>query len=142
MFVERLSKLCAENGVRITNVIKELNLAKGSVSKWRTGVMPNSETLIKLAEYFKVSADYILGLSDDPTPPNQKSTTEKADEAKVAEILVKMREGNPNRAVIMKYGGDKPYVIDLSDEELEQVDLILEVMREKKKREEENNKQK
>ena len=30
--------------------------------------LPDTDTLIKLCQYFNVSADYLLGLSDEPTP--------------------------------------------------------------------------
>ena len=30
------------------------------------------EAVIKLADYYKVSTDYLLGRTDDPTPPTRK----------------------------------------------------------------------
>lgn len=30
------------------------------------------EVVIKLADYYKVSTDYLLGRTDDPTPPKGK----------------------------------------------------------------------
>ena len=30
------------------------------------------EAVIKLADYYKVSTDYLLGRTDDPTPPKGK----------------------------------------------------------------------
>jgi transcriptional regulator with XRE-family HTH domain len=64
MNVALLENLCEERGEKISNVIKNLNLAKGSISNWRSGSMPNSDAVVKLAGYFGVSTDYLLGLSE------------------------------------------------------------------------------
>ena len=32
---------------------------------------PSMESIIKLCNFFNVSADYLLGLSNDPTPPRK-----------------------------------------------------------------------
>ncbi len=45
---------------------KELGLSNASISYWETGKqMPTAEAIYKLAVYFDVSADYLLGITDD-----------------------------------------------------------------------------
>lgn len=53
-------------------VVKELSIATGSVTKWKNGSIPNGETLVKLADYFNVSIDYLLG-RDAPLQPLSES---------------------------------------------------------------------
>lgn len=77
MFYERLKQLCEERGVALTNVVKELGMSTGNLSKWSSGKIPRSKTLTALSEYFNVSTDYLLGIDalkeksmtilDDPT---------------------------------------------------------------------------
>ena len=55
--------LCLRNGKRPNPVGKEIGLSSGIISKWKNGGIPNGETLMKLARYFNVSTDYLLGLS-------------------------------------------------------------------------------
>ncbi len=63
MFWERFYNLCLRNGKRPNPVGKEIGLSSGIISKWKNGGIPNGETLMKLARYFNVSTDYLLGLS-------------------------------------------------------------------------------
>lgn len=63
MFWERFYNLCLRSGKRPNPVGKEIGLSSGIISKWKNGGIPNGETLIKLAKYFNVSIDYLLGLS-------------------------------------------------------------------------------
>ena len=53
---------------------------KSAVSSWeKRGRQPSQEILIKLAAYFNVSLDFLLGVSDDRTPisTDTKSFAEK-----------------------------------------------------------------
>lgn len=68
MFYSRLTSLCAERGVKVTNVVSELKMGSGNLSNWKSGRMPRGESLSKLADYFHVSTDYLLGRTDDPSP--------------------------------------------------------------------------
>ena len=63
MFWKRFYNLCLRSGKRPNPIGKEIGLSSGIISKWKNGGIPNGETLIKLAKYFDVSVDYLLGLS-------------------------------------------------------------------------------
>ena len=64
MFFERVKSLCEENGVKISNLLSELNMSPGNLTRWKNGTMPDGNTLVKLAQYFHVSTDYLLGIDD------------------------------------------------------------------------------
>lgn len=68
MFYSRLCALCKERGINVTNLISELNFSAGNLSRWKKGGEPRGNTLSKLADYFHVSTDYLLGRTDDPRP--------------------------------------------------------------------------
>ena len=63
---ERLKALRAEKNIGQNLLAKELGLSNASISYWETGKQePTAEAIFKLAKYFNVSSDYILGLTDD-----------------------------------------------------------------------------
>lgn len=61
MFFEIFGKLCAEVGKSPNKIAKELSISSGAVSEWKKGRIPQNATLLKLAQYFGVSVDYLLG---------------------------------------------------------------------------------
>ena len=64
-FGERLQLLRALNGVSQEKFAKALNISRISVSHYETRLRtPDIDVLLKTAEFFGVSADYLLGLSD------------------------------------------------------------------------------
>lgn len=77
MFWENLSKLCAENNTSPTSVIVDLQLSRGSVTSWKNGKVPHHSTLLKIADYFNVSVDYLLtGQKETPTAESDERKTE------------------------------------------------------------------
>lgn len=67
-FWEIYQKLCEENDVRSAKVLTSLGLSTSMTTKWGNGSIPNGETLCKLADYFDVSIDYLLGRSKIKKP--------------------------------------------------------------------------
>ncbi len=63
MFYEMFIRLCDEKGVKPTNVIEELGFSSGNLSRWKGGLEPGRKSLLKIAEYFNVSTDYLIGKS-------------------------------------------------------------------------------
>ena len=68
MFWTRFTQLCNQNNTTPTVVVKQLKIAVGSVTKWKNGSIPNSTTLQKLADYFGVTVDYLLGKEQEKKP--------------------------------------------------------------------------
>lgn len=69
MRADRLKTIRVRNGYTQETLAEEIGTDKKQVSRWEGGVFtPNTETLIKIAQVLNVSADYLLGLSDDPMP--------------------------------------------------------------------------
>lgn len=66
---ERFAKLLDENGVTAYRVSKETGIATATLSDWKNGrSVPKQDKLLKIAEYFDVSLDYLLGKSDIRNP--------------------------------------------------------------------------
>lgn len=71
VFPDRLQDLINNQktlyGKTIDTIGKEMGCSKTSLSEWQNGKKyPNSEQLVKIARYFKVTTDYLLGLTDTP----------------------------------------------------------------------------
>lgn len=60
-FYKRLRDLCEERGMTVNELAKALKLSSGSPTAWKNGAEPRYVTVIKIANYFGVSAGYLLG---------------------------------------------------------------------------------
>lgn len=66
---ERLADLRKDRGLKQVELAKFLNISQRNYSHIESGDYDiPSEVLIKLCLFYKVSADYILGLTDTKTP--------------------------------------------------------------------------
>jgi transcriptional regulator with XRE-family HTH domain len=64
---ERLKKLRNERKITQEELGKKVNVTKVSISGYENGNRnPDTETLQKLADFFEVSTDYLLGRTDNP----------------------------------------------------------------------------
>ncbi|VBB06477.1 Hypothetical protein LUCI_1709 [Lucifera butyrica] len=67
IFCERLRALRSSQNLTLEQLAEELGLVKQTINNWEKGVRaPSLEASIALAEYFNVSLDYLVGLSDKP----------------------------------------------------------------------------
>ena len=62
---KRLKDVREAKGLSQTDIARVLNTTRQQVSKWETGVqMMGVDKYIKLAKYYDISVDYLLGLVD------------------------------------------------------------------------------
>jgi len=67
MFSDRLKELRNVKGVTQKGMAEFLGMLEQSYQKYEYGQRePNFETTIKLADFFDVTLDYLLGRSDNP----------------------------------------------------------------------------
>lgn len=65
VFAQTLYELIKEKGISQSQLADYLKVRQQTVSKYTYGkVEPGFDTLIKLAKYFDVSTDYLLGLEN------------------------------------------------------------------------------
>lgn len=68
MLGEQIKKLRMNKGISQVQLADKLNVTKQSVSNWENEyIMPSVDMLIKIANFFNVSTDYLLGLSEKHT---------------------------------------------------------------------------
>ncbi len=65
IFAQRLRVLRQEKGLSMKQLAKELNTTDAAVSNWENEINePKISYLKAIAQYFNVSADYLLGLEN------------------------------------------------------------------------------
>lgn len=63
-FKDRFYEIRKSYNVTQKQIANDLGIVPQSIGNWETGLsFPNLNTFEKLCEYFNVSADYLLGLS-------------------------------------------------------------------------------
>ena len=68
MFFNRFKQLCDQKNISVYRACTDIGLNRSAVAKWKGGGKPNGSTAAKLAEYFGVTTDYLLGQSEQKTP--------------------------------------------------------------------------
>ena len=113
--VDRIRTLANQRDMSLPQLEVKLGLGNGTISRWKTS-SPNTDKLQKIADYFNVSMDYLLGRDV------QLTTRDERDIAKDLEnIMSKLKNGEDGPASIE--GMDIPE----ADQELfaGQIELML-----------------
>lgn len=66
-YYKRLKDLREDHDLKQGDIAELLQTTRQQVSKWETGAqMMGVDKYVKLAQFYKVSVDYLLGLTDTP----------------------------------------------------------------------------
>lgn len=68
---QRIKELCEEKGISVTKLESAVGMSQYSIAKWRGAVSPSTDKILKVAKYFGVSLDYLVGSSDIRTPADE-----------------------------------------------------------------------
>lgn len=80
MFKEIFIRLCNEKGVTPSKACRDVNIAPATFSCWDENSVPRQATLLRIADYFGVTVDYLLGKEQEKKP----SEAEDLEELRVA----------------------------------------------------------
>lgn len=62
MFFDIFYDLCKKKGISCKKAAEDIGLSNSITTKWKkTGATPGGDTLNRIANYFDVSTDYLLG---------------------------------------------------------------------------------
>ncbi len=65
MIADRIKELRESSHMTQAELARKLNVTRSSVNAWEMGIsVPSTAYLIELAQLFRVSTDYLLGLPD------------------------------------------------------------------------------
>lgn len=98
---DTLTRLRTEKGVYQKELAAYLNVSVGTVSNYEKGIhSPDLDTLCRLADYFSVTTDYLLGRTNfrcDPSLLNRRLTREYT----ISDIVNTTLELSPRDACLM-----------------------------------------
>lgn len=124
--LERVKELCSERGISQRKLESELELSNGASSKWNKS-SPSGEVLQKIADYFDVSTDYLLGRTDIKNPADRISEVLEGDE-ELSVFWDDMKE-RPELKMLFKQ------TKDLSPKAIQQVIRIIKAIEDEEDRE-------
>ena len=110
--VEKIRALARQRDLSLPQLEQELGLGNGTISRWRSS-SPNTEKLQKIADYFQVSMDYLLGREQYLTQKDEKDIAKDLDN-----IMEKLTSGEDGPA---SYNGEElsPEAAELFRDELD-----------------------
>lgn len=84
----RLKELRDEAGLSQGDIAEKFSVAQNTVSSWENGKRdPDTDTVKKIAAFFDVSIDYLLGVSDIKKAPSEEDAGLSAEEAELLELF-------------------------------------------------------
>ncbi|MEC1052538.1 helix-turn-helix transcriptional regulator [Bacillus pumilus] len=116
--VKRIKGLCDEKKVTFAEVERQIGISNGQIRRW-DNVSPKSETLQKVADYFDVSTDYLLGRTEVKRSIELTEKDEK-DIQKELQNIINGLEGNSYAAF------DGQTIDDMEEEDKELLIASLE----------------
>ncbi len=131
--MNRIKELRKSFNLSQEKLAEEFDVERATISRWENDKTdPSNEDLIKLAQYFKVSVDYLLGRTINPTTPDQESQNSEAQE-----FLHRLKSSSENNILSMFHETISTYG-KLSKEEKERMLDGLELINQMYKKKIEN----
>lgn len=126
-FPSRLRKLIDEHGITITALAKELKITRQAVSQYTDGsAQPNIEKLVSIANFFNVSADYLVGLSEYERHGTEALTAKSMGISNAAAVQLEKnsQKYGPASGVVINILAQTPKFWDFTDAVTEYVRAV------------------
>ena len=72
MFYDRLQVLCKERNLSVSAALNILGVSSGNMTHWRKGRLPKGDTLRKIARFFDVPIDTLIGSKQESLAMQQE----------------------------------------------------------------------
>lgn len=118
-FYERFVSLCEQNNIKPSRAAEDCGINRSNVSNWKNnGCTPRGAALQKIADYFNVSTDFLLGNSEQKEKPLINEDQELTE-------YVELLKNRPECRMLFQLSKDA------TKEEVEQAVRIIEALRQK-----------
>lgn len=91
MFYENFVKQCEKSGKFPSIVVEELGFDKSTAAKWKKGVVPQIASRKKIADYFGISVEELMGTKKEPAGQGE------LDDESMVELTELMRKASPEK---------------------------------------------
>ena len=111
--MQNLRKIRKERGLTCVALGEKVHVGKSAISKYERGeIQPSNDVMIKISHELGCSTDYLLGLTNDPTPPLHLYKKNSAEEfgTAIKEIFVDAGMIEPDEEITPEF---KEYVSKL-----------------------------
>lgn len=99
-FLEKLYLLMKDKNIGKSALCKELEINSNSFVNWENrGTLPSADVIIKLANYFDVTSDYLLGRTDNPQAHEDISTVFSEDKKNLLDLYEQLHDDDKIRII-------------------------------------------
>lgn len=103
MFSKRLAQIRKARGLSQYELANRLGYSRGQISNYEQGTrQPDLETLNKIADFFEVTSDYLLGRSNDPRLNADQQIEVNKEFKKLKEMISELPDGPEKSKVIQR----------------------------------------
>lgn len=96
MFYENFAFYCTKIGKSESAVAKDVGITSKSVTGWKNGALPRNSTLKKLADYFGITVEELMGTKKEPAGMGELNGVKK----QVVELMDDMSQEEINALFI------------------------------------------
>ncbi len=114
MFYDTFLYLCNKVGISPSAAALDMGFQKSVVTRWKSGSIPRDVNLQKVADYFNVSTDYLLGKDEIKNTSDEQSEVDE---------IVEVLKNNPGMRILFSK------TKNATKEDIEKVIKMLEIMR-------------
>ncbi len=122
MLNQTLKELRKKNKITQEQLAQIIGVERSSIGKYESPtkpVIPSSDILMRMAEYFNVSIDYLMGRENETLQPEKKQTKEEKDIEKIIDNAINSLSGTDG----LMFDGEVP----ATEEEIEQLKNLMRI---------------
>lgn len=97
MFYDAFVYLCNKNNISPSAAAVDMGFQKSVVTRWKKGTIPRDANLQKVADYFNVSTDYLLG--NETSYETKKSPDQMSEDEEIAQMVEELKN-NPGKRLL------------------------------------------
>lgn len=98
-FYNTFLNLCIAKDIKPTTAVKEMGITGPAVTRWKSGSMPNDVTLMKIANYFDVSMEYLKTGQEPEIKKDQSAEIDKLANTEIKKQLVEYLNELPEEKI-------------------------------------------
>lgn len=133
--IQRIKELCDKNNLSINEMLTKSNAGARTYHNMKAGSSPSADKIQKIADFFSVSVDYLLGRTDNPNinlseikENNNLKNKEDYSRDETGSITIKgslddffKSIESSSSVVVMCKGGEYDQAIELKSDEIKDI---------------------